>query len=215
MHRCVFNEPPPPRAVPSCSQAGSWAPWQGWWVFASDGSPESLLGLDGLLTDTLLVWNALRMDFRKVKVTRNPRCAVCGEHPTITTLRDEAAAVCDITGSRDECAGDPRFDLPGTVEPGPQAGAHRSVRHPGGRGDRVEVFHPMTNTDHSADHFLMEPAEQFKVIKSFACGRSARAGDSSQPSCFPSRPSAEDIRLALTPDVLYTFCRCKDQQTRC
>jgi molybdopterin/thiamine biosynthesis adenylyltransferase len=57
-----------------------------------------LLGLDGLLTDTLLVWNAVRMDFRKVKVKRNPRCAVCGEHPTITTLHDEAAAICDITG---------------------------------------------------------------------------------------------------------------------
>jgi molybdopterin/thiamine biosynthesis adenylyltransferase len=59
---------------------------------------KSLLGLDGLLTDTLLVWNALRMDFRKVKVKRNPRCAVCGERPTITALHDETAAVCDITG---------------------------------------------------------------------------------------------------------------------
>jgi len=57
-----------------------------------------LLGLDGLLTDTLLVWNAKRMDFRKVKVKRNPRCAVCGEQATITTLHDEAPAVCDITG---------------------------------------------------------------------------------------------------------------------
>jgi adenylyltransferase/sulfurtransferase len=38
------------------------------------------------------------MDFRKAKVKRNPRCAVCGEHPSITTLHDEEAAVCDITG---------------------------------------------------------------------------------------------------------------------
>jgi len=41
----------------------------------------------------------------------------------------------------------------------------------------------MTNTDHSADHFLMEPAEQFRVVKSLRAGRSAHAGDSSQPSC--------------------------------
>ena len=98
-YRCVFNEPPPPRAVPSCSQAGVLGAVAGVvGCLQATEALKSLLGLDGLLTDTLLVWNALRMDFRKVKVTRNPRCAVCGEHPTITTLRDEAAAVCDITG---------------------------------------------------------------------------------------------------------------------
>ena len=75
----------------------------------------------------------------------------------------------------------------------------------GGRGDRVEVFHPMTNTDHGADHFLMEPAEQFKVIKSLrAAGQRVLAIHHSHPAS-PSRPSAEDIRLALTPDVLYTI----------
>jgi proteasome lid subunit RPN8/RPN11 len=75
----------------------------------------------------------------------------------------------------------------------------------GGRGDRVEVFHPMTNSDHSADHFLMEPAEQFKVVKSLrAAGRRVLAIHHSHPAS-PSRPSAEDIRLALTPDVLYTI----------
>jgi proteasome lid subunit RPN8/RPN11 len=75
----------------------------------------------------------------------------------------------------------------------------------GGRGDRVEVFHPMTNTDHSADHFLMEPAEQFKVVKSLrAAGQRVLAIHHSHPAS-PSRPSAEDIRLALTPDVLYTI----------
>jgi len=75
----------------------------------------------------------------------------------------------------------------------------------GGRGDRVEVFHPMTNTDHSADHFLMEPAEQFKVVKSLrAAGQRVLAIHHSHPAS-PSRPSAEDILLALTPDVLYTI----------
>jgi proteasome lid subunit RPN8/RPN11 len=75
----------------------------------------------------------------------------------------------------------------------------------GGRGDRVEVFFPMTNTDHSADHFLMEPAEQFKVVKSLrAAGRRVLAVHHSHPAS-PARPSAEDIRLALTPDVLYTI----------
>ena len=75
----------------------------------------------------------------------------------------------------------------------------------GGRGDRVETFHPMTNTDNSADHFLMDPAEQFKVIKALrATGQRMLAVHHSHPAS-PARPSAEDIRLALTPDVLYTI----------
>jgi molybdopterin-synthase adenylyltransferase len=98
-YRCVFNAPPPPRAVPSCSQAGVLGAVAG--VVGCLQATETLkflLGLPGLLTDTLLVWNAQRMDFRKAKVKRNPRCAVCGEQPTITTLHDEEAAVCDIMG---------------------------------------------------------------------------------------------------------------------
>ena len=98
-YRCVFNQPPPLRAVPSCSQAGVLGAVAGVvGCLQATEALKALLGLEGLLTDTLLVWNALRMDFRKVKVKRNPRCAVCGERPTITTLHDEAAAVCDITG---------------------------------------------------------------------------------------------------------------------
>lgn len=100
-YRCVFRQPPPPRAVPSCSQAGVLGAVAG--VIGSLQATEalkSLLGLDGLLTDTLLTWNARTMDFRKVKLKKNPRCAVCGESPTIKTLVDAEAAVCDITGKR-------------------------------------------------------------------------------------------------------------------
>ena len=75
----------------------------------------------------------------------------------------------------------------------------------GGYEDRVEVFHPMTNTDHSADHFLMDPGEQFRVAKVLrAAGQRMLAVHHSHPAS-PARPSAEDIRLALTPDVLYTI----------
>ena len=75
----------------------------------------------------------------------------------------------------------------------------------GGSGDRVEVFHPMTNTDNSADHFLMDPAEQFKVVKALrTAGQRILAIHHSHPAS-PARPSAEDIRFSLTPDVLYTI----------
>ena len=82
----------------------------------------------------------------------------------------------------------------------------------GGKGDRVEVFFSMTNTDHSSDHFLMDPAEQFKVVKALrAAGQRMLAVHHSHPAS-PSRPSAEDIRLALTPDVLYTILSLQDTQ---
>lgn len=82
----------------------------------------------------------------------------------------------------------------------------------GGKGDRVGVFFPMTNTDHSSDHFLMDPAEQFKVVKALrAAGQRMLAVHHSHPAS-PSRPSAEDIRLALTPDVLYTILSLQDAQ---
>jgi proteasome lid subunit RPN8/RPN11 len=78
------------------------------------------------------------------------------------------------------------------------------------RGDRIEVFHPMTNTDNSADHFLMDPSEQFKVVKVLrAAGQRMLAVHHSHPAS-PARPSAEDIRLALTPDVLYTILSLQD-----
>jgi len=54
-----------------------------------------LLGLGDLLTGTLLTYNALSMDFRKVQLNRNPNCPLCGENPRITELKDEEQIVCD------------------------------------------------------------------------------------------------------------------------
>ena len=80
----------------------------------------------------------------------------------------------------------------------------------GGRGDRIEVFHPMTNTDNSTDHFLMAPGEQFRIVKTLrAAGQRILAIHHSHPAS-PARPSVEDIRLALTPDVLYTILSLQD-----
>ena len=82
-----------------------------------------------------------------------------------------------------------------------------------GHCERVESFHPMTNTDNSADHFLMDPAEQFKVVKALrAAGQRMLAIHHSHPAS-PARPSAEDIRLALTPDVLYTILSLQDAES--
>jgi proteasome lid subunit RPN8/RPN11 len=63
----------------------------------------------------------------------------------------------------------------------------------------------MTNTDKSNEHFMMDPAEQFAVIKEMrAKGLEMLAIYHSHPES-PARPSAEDIRLALTPNVSYVI----------
>jgi len=73
----------------------------------------------------------------------------------------------------------------------------------GGNAGEVSAIYRMTNTDQSNEHFMMDPREQFAVIKELrAKGLEMSAIYHSHPET-PARPSEEDIRLALTPDVSY------------
>ena len=72
-----------------------------------------------------------------------------------------------------------------------------------GSGQRVQRLYKMANTDQSSEHFMMAPEEQFAVLKDIrAHGLELLAIYHSHPAS-PARPSAEDIRLALTDGVLY------------
>jgi len=96
-YRCIFVAPPPANAVPSCSQAGVLGVLAG--VIGSLQATEAikyLLGIGELLTGALLTYNALTMQFRKVRLDRNPDCPLCGEKPRITELKDEEQIVCDL-----------------------------------------------------------------------------------------------------------------------
>jgi molybdopterin/thiamine biosynthesis adenylyltransferase len=98
-YRCIFPTPPPKDAIPTCSQAGVLGVLPG--VIGMMQATEALkylLGIGELLTGRLLVYDALAMTFRTVKVRRNPHCPICGENPTITELKDELDAlnVCDL-----------------------------------------------------------------------------------------------------------------------
>jgi len=74
-----------------------------------------------------------------------------------------------------------------------------------GKDGEVEKLYKMTNADQSSDHFMMEPKEQFKVAKDIrSAGLEMLAIYHSHP-ITPARPSDEDIRLALTPDVTYVI----------
>ena len=79
-----------------------------------------------------------------------------------------------------------------------------------GSDGKVEKLYKMINADKSCDHFMMEPKEQFTVVKDIrSAGLKMLAIYHSHPQT-PARPSAEDIRLALTPDVIYVIVSVQD-----
>lgn len=95
-YRCVFENPPPPGSIPSCSQAGVLGVVAG--VIGSLQAAEAakyILGIGELLTDSLLTCDALAMRFRRIHVGRNSECALCGENAGITELVDVERVVCD------------------------------------------------------------------------------------------------------------------------
>lgn len=99
-YRCVFKEPPPKDAVPTCKQAGVIGAMGG--VIGSLQAMEAvkyIIGQGDLLVGSLLTYDALKMEFRKVPLPRHTEnCAVCGTHPTITELIDYEQAECEGTG---------------------------------------------------------------------------------------------------------------------
>ena len=74
-----------------------------------------------------------------------------------------------------------------------------------GRDGKVEKFYKMTNTDNSSTHYMMDPKEQFAAVKNIrSAGLEMLAIYHSHPET-PARPSAVDIKLALTPNVIYVI----------
>ena len=88
-YRCLFEEPPPPGILPSPQGVGLFGFLPG--VIGTLQAAEIIkliIGKGEILKGELLIYNALKTSFRKVKIPKNPDCAVCGNHPTITELID-------------------------------------------------------------------------------------------------------------------------------
>jgi adenylyltransferase/sulfurtransferase len=103
-YRCLYPEPPPPGMVPSCAEGGVLGV-----LCASIGSIQAteaikvLTGVGEPLLGSLMVYDALEMNYRKVNVRKDPNCAVCGEHPTVTELIDYEA-FCGVVSEEAEQA---------------------------------------------------------------------------------------------------------------
>ncbi len=108
-YRCLYPEPPPPGLVPSCAEGGVLGVLPG--IVGTIQAAETLkliLGKGEPLVGRLLLFDALAMRFRELKLRKNPECTVCGEHPTVTRLVDYA----EFCGVRGEEAPTPVTNIP-------------------------------------------------------------------------------------------------------
>ena len=88
-YRCLYESPPPPDLVPSCQEAGVLGIIAG--IIGVVQATEVIklrLEKGELLNGKLLLYDSLNMDFKKLKIQRNPACPMCGENPTIRELID-------------------------------------------------------------------------------------------------------------------------------
>ena len=97
-YRCLYPEPPPPGLVPSCAEGGVLGVLPG--IVGAIQATETLkliIGKGEPLIGRLLLFDALAMRFRELKLRKNPECPACGGHPTITKLIDYAE-FCGVRG---------------------------------------------------------------------------------------------------------------------
>jgi adenylyltransferase/sulfurtransferase len=88
-YRCLYPEPPPPGLVPSCAEGGVLGILPGTiGLIQATEAVKLILGIGEPLVGRLLLYDALGMRFRELKLRRNPECPVCGDHPTVTKLID-------------------------------------------------------------------------------------------------------------------------------
>jgi adenylyltransferase/sulfurtransferase len=88
-YRCLYPEPPPPGAVPSCAEGGVLGILPGLvGLIQATETIKLILGAGDSLIGRLLLVDALGMKFRELKLRKNPDCVVCGKHPTVTKLID-------------------------------------------------------------------------------------------------------------------------------
>jgi adenylyltransferase/sulfurtransferase len=127
-YRCLYPEPPPPGMVPSCAEGGVLGV-----LCASIGSIQVteaiklLTGTGDPLVGRLMIYDALEMTYRQVKVRKDPECAVCGKNPTVTELIDYEAFCGTVSEEAQQAARE------STITP-------RQLKEMLDRGDNIDVI---------------------------------------------------------------------------
>jgi len=110
-YRCLFRDPPPPGLIPSCADAGVLGVLPG--IVGSIQATEAIkliLGQGTTLAGRLLLIDTLHMEFRELRIRRDPECPVCGDQPTVTGLIDYEL-FCGETAAAAEVADSPEIDV--------------------------------------------------------------------------------------------------------
>ena len=104
-YRCLYPEPPPPGMVPSCAEGGVLGV-----LCATIGSIQTteaikvITGVGEPMIGSLMIYDALEMSFRKIKVRKDPNCPLCGENPTQADLLSDYEAFCGVLSDAAEVA---------------------------------------------------------------------------------------------------------------
>ena len=104
-YRCLYPEPPPPGMVPSCAEGGVLGV-----LCASIGSIQTteaiklITGIGEPLIGQLMIYDALEMSYRKIKVRKDPKCPLCSEKPTQAELLPDYEAFCGVLSDAAEVA---------------------------------------------------------------------------------------------------------------
>jgi len=105
-YRCLYPEPPPPGLVPSCAEGGVLGVLPGViGVIQATESIKLLTGIGQPLIGRFLIYDALNMKFRELKLRKDPDCPVCGTHPTVTKLIDYDQFCGIVQPAQDHSAG--------------------------------------------------------------------------------------------------------------
>jgi sulfur-carrier protein adenylyltransferase/sulfurtransferase len=122
-YRCLYSEPPPPGLVPSCAEGGVLGVLPG--IIGSLQALETIkwiIGAGDSLVGRLVLFDALKLRFRELKLRKDPSCPICGEHPTIHELIDYQA-FCGI-------GAEPQYN-------GVEVGVEEFERERGAKGDEL------------------------------------------------------------------------------
>ena len=106
-YRCLYPEPPPPGLVPSCAEGGVLGILPGQiGIIQATETVKLILGAGETLIGRLLLYDALGMSFREMKLRKDPDCPVCGQNPTVTELIDyeEFCGIPQATQAEQEAA---------------------------------------------------------------------------------------------------------------
>lgn len=104
-YRCLYPEPPPPGMVPSCAEGGVLGV-----LCATIGSIQTteaikvITGVGESMIGSLMIYDALEMSFRKLKIRKDPNCPICSENPTQTELLPDYEAFCGVLSDAAEVA---------------------------------------------------------------------------------------------------------------